>query len=309
MSGSSVKPDKSFKVLIIGPGALGTFFFTKLNNCGNKVHIWGNPEHITKALKVQLTLIENDKRITRNTYINPTPQDLNTENKFDIVLVCVKAYSLEKIKKSLQYLHSNYFVFPQNGTGFEEAIFSNLKGKPVRAVVTYGLHKEGQWITRVAGKGRVYIQEDFSELAEIMQNCGIEIQTVYDINPLVMQKLIVNAVINPLTAILRVKNGDLIRIPILRELVKQVVVESTKVLNTKGNNFNLSEIEQVVFEVIEKTRHNISSMLQDILSGRPTEIDYINGAIIKIANEQKMNAPINLALYKLVKAIETLNLA
>lgn len=309
MSGSSVKPDKSLKVLIIGPGALGTFFFTKLKNCGNKVYIWGNPEHIIKALKVQLTLIENDKRITTNTYVKPTPQDLYTENKFDIVFVCVKVYSLEKIKKSLQYLHSNYFVFPQNGTGFEDTIFRNLKGRAVRVVVTYGLHKEGKWITRVAGKGRVYIQEDFSDLSKIMQNCGIETQTVYDINPLVMQKLIVNAVINPLTAILRVKNGDLIRNPILKELVKQIVQESTKIINTQGINFNLNEMEEVVFEVIEKTKNNISSMLQDILSGRPTEIDYITGLILKIAKEQRINAPLNLTLYKLVKVIETLNQA
>ena len=124
-----------------------------------------------------------------------------------------------------------------------------------------------------------------------------------------MQKLVVNSVINPITAILKVKNGTLKRHQTLRDLIWSTVRESTHVVNTLGYNFSAKEVEHLVFDVIENTADNISSMLQDIMSGRTTEIEYINGEILRIAEENKVSAPINLTLYTLVKAFEHINRA
>lgn len=130
-----------------------------------------------------------------------------------------------------------------------------------------------------------------------------------------LRKLVVNAVINPLTTILKCENGKILcntpkteqslqRSKLVQRLVEEIgpIVRSQlpKTTVTK-DKFSNKDLLDAVYGVAEMTRKNTSSMLQDTLAGRKTEIDYINGYIIAKGKDISLNCPINQELVKLVK--------
>jgi len=120
-----------------------------------------------------------------------------------------------------------------------------------------------------------------------------------DIQKIIWSKLIVNVGINALTAILRVRNGVLVEHQPALRLMEAAVSEAVRAAAAQGIAFDESKIQERVKEVARLTARNRSSMLQDILAGRQTEIEYINGAVARLGD-----APVNQALCDLVRALE-----
>ncbi len=115
--------------------------------------------------------------------------------------------------------------------------------------------------------------------------------------------MIVNAAINPVTAILRARNGVILEDPNARALAEAVVREGIEVVNRLGIRLPSDPLAETL-RVAETTRDNKSSMLQDVLNRRRTEVDYINGAIVIKGREVGVNTPVNYVLWLLVKALE-----
>jgi len=114
----------------------------------------------------------------------------------------------------------------------------------------------------------------------------------------------VNAVINPLTALLRIPNGGLLHRPQLHPLIAEIVEEVWRVAaRHKIPLPTPPELVEEVRRVCRGTASNRSSMLRDVEEGRPTEIDAINGAVVRLGRERGALAPANLALTSLVQAI------
>ena len=117
---------------------------------------------------------------------------------------------------------------------------------------------------------------------------------------MLLKKLVVNAVINPLTAILRVKNGELITNPhyyLLVQLLFKEIEQSLQLQNSKGHFEN-------VIAVCEKTAKNHSSMLRDLEENRPTEVDAILGYILEKAAEREIDTPMISSFYHAIKGKE-----
>jgi 2-dehydropantoate 2-reductase len=112
-----------------------------------------------------------------------------------------------------------------------------------------------------------------------------------------------SAAINPITALTRRQNGIVLS-PALNGTVEAVVAEAAAVAAAEGLAISEEEARALVFSVAEKTAANTSSMLQDVLRGRRTEIKAINGYIIRRAGEHEIATPVNRALYGMVKAAE-----
>lgn len=117
------------------------------------------------------------------------------------------------------------------------------------------------------------------------------------------KKVVTNAAINPLTAIVDCPNGRLVEVPELRALLRTLVVEAVKVAGTEGYRFDESLVEHTE-EVCRRTATNISSMLQDIRAGRPTEIEAISGEILRRAELAMLPSPRTRVVYQLVKGME-----
>jgi len=116
-------------------------------------------------------------------------------------------------------------------------------------------------------------------------------------------KLIVNAGINPLTAILGVPNGVLLERPHARALMRATVMEAVAVAHARGVTLPYPDPVAAVEQVAHKTGSNRSSMLQDVTRGAPTEIDAINGAIVGEGREVGVPTPINETLWRLIHSV------
>jgi 2-dehydropantoate 2-reductase len=117
------------------------------------------------------------------------------------------------------------------------------------------------------------------------------------------QKLAVNCVINPLTALHRCPNGELNNDPERSSQVAALCREVREIACAAGMAAAVADLHQIVTQVISSTATNRSSMLQDVLAGRPTEIDYINGYLVKIADAQHLEASMNRRLLSALRSV------
>ena len=125
-----------------------------------------------------------------------------------------------------------------------------------------------------------------------------------DWRSVVWDKLVVNAAINALTAVHGVENGALLRDPALRAAMRQAALEAATVAVAKSTRQKANDIVAEVERVCDLTGSNISSMLQDVRAGRRTEVDAINGLVVREAERLGSDVPINRDLWQQVKAME-----
>ena len=119
-------------------------------------------------------------------------------------------------------------------------------------------------------------------------------------------KLLVNIGINPLAAILNINNGRIVELEHIRRIMRQAVHEGVAVACAKGISFDPDEQVARVENVCRATQANLCSMLQDIRAGRGTEIDYMNGAVVREARALSVAVPVNSMLTDLVRARQML---
>ncbi len=225
----------------------------------------------------------------------------------DITFVTVKSYDTESAAKSLSNVNCGIVVSLQNGIGNEEILMRYLK-RVLGGVTTYASNLVDYGWIEFAGVGETFvgemsgdISEDVLEVVEVLRSCGINAEAVDDIVKRKWIKNVINSVVNPITAILKVRNGAIVEIDELWDLALRILREGENVLSAMG--FYV-ELEETLRDVIIKTARNRSSMLQDIERGKRTEIDFINGAIIRKADELGIEVPYNRTLISLVKALE-----
>ena len=138
-----------------------------------------------------------------------------------------------------------------------------------------------------------------------MNKSGLKAQVSPDIKDRIWKKLIVNCVMNPLTTIFNVRNGELAKCP---DLIKSIVHELILVANKEGLNYSEKEVFENIMNIIKASKLNKSSMLQDIIKGRKTEIDFLNGAVVELGKKHNINCHVNKNLILMVGFLENKNL-
>ena len=132
---------------------------------------------------------------------------------------------------------------------------------------------------------------------------GFQIQVVADARKLVWGKLVASAAINPLTALLRLKNGQLLERDERRRLLGELARETASVARALGVELPFDDPLAAVEWVIRQTASNSSSMLQDVLRGSQTEVDAINGAVVALGQANGVPTPLNRVVWLLVRAL------
>jgi len=304
-------------ILIAGMGAIGSLFAGYLTSIVN-VHAIGRPWHINEIknrgyLTVKI-LYKGEERKVKLKSISTSFKDYE-DRFFDYIIVSVKAYDTKAVLEELvKYsVRGKCYALLQNGYGNEDVAREVLgEANIMRILTNNGAYIESPGVVVHAGLGETFIggvyginsQYYAKELANIINKSGLPAKAVDNIEEFIFMKLVVNAVINPLTAILNIKNKAIVEDEHLRELAGDIVREVVAVAKAKGIKMDYEKALNIVLEVARKTGENISSMLQDIRRGKRTEIDFINGAIAELAEKYKINTPINKCLYMLVKAVE-----
>jgi 2-dehydropantoate 2-reductase len=193
----------------------------------------------------------------------------------------------------------------QNGLGNLELLEAELgRTRVALGVTTLGATLLGPGRVRVGGTGATYVAPHprLEPLVDLLQVAGFEVHPADDLDSLVWGKLVVNCAINPLTALLEVPNGELLERPGSRQVMHEAARETAGVAEAIGVRLPYPDPIEQVEAVARRTAGNLSSMLQDVRRGAPTEIDAINGAVVGVAQGAGVPVPVNRTLWNLVRA-------
>lgn len=305
------------KVVVIGPGALGCLLAATLARNAEDLDLWLLDHRKSRALTVarQGLVLEEREQLYRF-QIQATADVLEIGGSADLIFLCVKAHdivpSLERLTPLL--VANTLLVTFQNGIA-HLPIMSKLNGNFLWAVgvTSQGATLIGPGHVRHGGRGITRLgfldpspEEALSQLHEaaaLLNKVGIETEVVANIIEHVWNKLLVNVGINPLTAILSCSNGNLLESATAEARLEAAVREAANVAKAKGIKV-VDDPVALTKKVCHATRDNHSSMLQDVLNKRPTEIDAINGAVVEAAKELGIAVPVNEKLVSEVKEVE-----
>ncbi|MBI5839169.1 MAG: 2-dehydropantoate 2-reductase [Chloroflexi bacterium] len=169
---------------------------------------------------------------------------------------------------------------------------------------TTGATLLGPGLVRAGGEGIISIERNqaVGPLEAALRQAKFNVQVVDDAQSLIWGKLVINAAINPLTALLRVSNGELLTRPAAREVMGALAREAASVAEAERVHLPFSNPVHAAEDVARKTAANHSSMFQDVRRGAPTEIDAICGAVTRRGERHGVATPYNRACWKLVQA-------
>jgi 2-dehydropantoate 2-reductase len=189
-----------------------------------------------------------------------------------------------------------------NGMGLLEQLQdSSPDQKFYAATTTEGAYREAPARLVHAGQGETRIGAarggPAPEWFAVFANSAESFHWDTNISRQLWRKLLINCVINPLTAIHRVRNGELLRNAVYREQAEQICAELALVCRARGEHELADQLRDRAFEVIRRTAKNQSSMLQDVLRERSTEVDFINGYLCREARRLGVNCPLNQQLW------------
>ncbi|MGD9675400.1 MAG: ketopantoate reductase family protein [Candidatus Bipolaricaulia bacterium] len=299
------------KVGIIGGGALGSLFASFFAN--DEVHLLEpvNLDHGAAIHRDGLVVLEEGSTRTARVRVSARPDEIGV---CDIVLLCVKAPFTHEALASARALVGSLtlLVSLQNGFGITEILSEFVPAERVfRGVTSQGSTFLGPGKIRHAGAGKTVVgpasplasPEDRKRVEELFRGARIPFEMVASVDRLVWEKLLVNVGINALTGIFDVKNGVLVQDEDLRAILRAAVGEAVAVARAEGVPFDLDAEVKRVEEVARITGENVSSMLQDVRARRVTEIDFINGAVVRLAARHGMETPVNRLLSILVRRL------
>jgi len=295
-------------LLVVGTGALACLFAARLAGSGNEVTMLGSWKEGLTALRQRGVRLREMNGITRQYPVTVT-DGTNTRRKYNQAMVLVKSWQTERVAKQLERLltTTGIALTLQNGFGNYETLKEALgQDRVALGVTTMGARMLEPGYVHHTGEGKVMIgfHPKLGGLGELLNKAGFHIEMISDPESLFWGKLVINAAINPLTALLRVPNGELLSRPAARELMLEAAGEAAMVATKQGIKLPYTDPADAVEEVARNTAANNSSMLQDVLRGTPTEIDAINGAIIRAGEALGVPTPVNRMLWRLVRGLD-----
>lgn len=295
------------QILLVGTGALSTLFAARLSEAGHHVSMLGTWKDGLQALN------QNGARVTDANGNGRAFQVHATDNPGDLsnvkhAIVLVKSWQTKRVAEKLKGILApdGMVLTLQNGLGNRETLARDLgAGRVALGITTTGATLLGPGLVKVGGEGVISLEQNqaLGPLEAALRSSNFNLQIVNDARSLMWGKLIINAAINPLTALLRVPNGELLSHPWARRAMSALAREAAEVAQAEQVNLPFSNPIEAVEDVARKTAKNLSSMFQDVRRGAPTEIDAICGAVTRRGEAHGIDTPYNRSCWQLVKAM------
>lgn len=290
------------RIGIIGSGALATLFAGRLSTTA-EVILLGSWAAQLQALRLRgLTIVEQDGQRTHST-IQVTEQTHYVE-PVDHVLVLVKSYQTTRAgEQAHSWLRPGGLAITlQNGLGNVEELGRICGPERVLAGTTaQGAMMVEPGVVRHTGWGETTLGRGGELIAHTLNQAGIATQISDQTESLLWGKLVINAAINPLTAILHQPNGYLVEQPLARELMGQAAGEVAAIAQRLNIPLPYGNPAEKVAAVAQATTLNHSSMWQDVQRGTPTELEAITGRVLAYAEQTAVNVPANKLLYRFMQ--------
>lgn len=298
------------KIGIIGTGAMACFYAHRFASAQHNVSIIGSWDKQIQAVNDKgIALVEIDgtssvQRV-RAEYMGADSAD------YDLIFVITKANKTAAAAQWLTKFKNGIVISIQNGLGnLHELQSVNPALHIVAAATTQGARIVKETVVENTGDGITHFAQSELDAAtqEILENVFQHSKLQYKIHEnadsVIWGKLLVNAGINALTAVLDVNNGFLTENEIAKKTMQLLASEVAEVTQKAGIVLPFENPAEQLMKVCAATASNTSSMRADVLRGAATEIEYINGAVVKKAKEMHLDASANVFLVEMVQQIE-----
>ena len=289
-------------IVVFGAGAIGSVYAAHLAD-RHDVTIVARQPHAEAIARTGLRVVGREERLSRvraTTRLDAIPEDT-------LLLLTTKVNDNRAAAQALDPLvrPDTVILCVQNGLHSERVVREALGNRctVLRAITQFGaiFREPGVVDLKVIGYTLIERGAASAPIAALLTACGLDGRLSPDINVDVWRKLIFNCVINPITAIVGTEVGAIadVRLDPLKGLV---IDECLAVAAADGVTFDI-DFQEALREQFGPSR-NIASMRQDLIKQRPTEIDYMNGAVVDLGRRYGISCPVNGALVAIIKAME-----
>jgi 2-dehydropantoate 2-reductase len=312
-------PEKTWpRIAVVGAGAVGCYFGGMLARAGAPVTLIGRAPHVDAINRDGLFI---DSIHFKEHVSVSASTELAAVGDAQLVLFSVKTVDTESTAKLLApYLATDTNVVSlQNGVDNAERMDFAAGIQAISAVVYIAAEMSGLGQVKHSGRGDLVIgnplsnqgasESELAEIAEIFTRAGVPCRVSQNITLELWTKLIMNCAYNALSALSRARYGRLVDDAGSVGVMRQAVSEGVAVGNASGVSLSEDKLMAAVLELGRVVPEALSSTAQDIARGKPTEIDSLNGFVVRRGEELGVPAPVNQTLYSLVKLLERTPLA
>jgi len=306
-------------IVIVGQGAIGLLCYSQLAiQDQHRMSLLCSTRLKHYPQNIEFIDIENNIHL-----IPVAPATDDKLSQADVIIFCLKAFDIVSALNNMttKVPINTPLILAHNGMIDAQLLTDTLKSNyPLLTLLTtHGCKKERPFTIKHTGKGyselgtisNLQIPPNGSKLSKqqriaLFNALKFMLPIVHwseDINEKQWKKLAINCVINPITAIENIENGE-ITSQKYSARIKSILQEVTSIANQQGVSLDFEELEQAALNVAELTAKNCSSMRSDILAKRYGEIDHINGYIAKLGKKHKISTPANTLIWQQIKSLE-----
>ena len=300
-----MKAGEPIQVAVLGAGAVGCYYGGMLARAGHRVTLIGRRVHVDALRKSGL-------RFEGLTFDERVPVEAGTDASAvrgaRLVLFCVKSTDTEQAAAQMApHLDAGALIVNlQNGVDNAERIQAKVGNPVVPAAVYVAAEMAGPGHVKHHGRGDLVIGSASGEIKAWFDAAGVPVALSDNVAGELWAKLVVNCAYNALSAITQLPYGRMIRGPGIREVMRDVVEETLAVAKASGVRMAPDMLART-YRIAEAMPTQYSSTAQDLARGKPTEIDHLNGYVLRRGEALGMRTPVNRALHALVKLLESKN--
>lgn len=299
-------PAAPLQVAVLGAGAVGCFYGGMLARAGHRVTLIGRPQHVqvfqAQGLRMQTLAFDETVKVHAST-------EAAAVAGADLVLFAVKSPDTEAAGEQMrEHLKPGALVLClQNGVDNAERLRGVLPGVDVAAAVVYvATEMAGPGHLRHNGRGELVIEPSpaSERVAQALIAAGVPTEISDNVRGALWAKLILNCAYNALSAVGRIVYGELVQRPGVTGVMRDVVAECRAVAAADGVTLP-GDVEAAVRRIAETMPSQYSSTAQDLMRGKPSEIDHLNGYVVRRGEALGVPTPANRVLWAVVKLVES----
>ena len=299
------KTTRSLKVAVMGAGAVGCYYGGMLARAGHHVTLIARPQHALaierNGLRMQTTTFDEHVRLAAST-------DASAAQGADLVLFCVKSLDTESAGTELRpYLSPGVLLLTlQNGVDNADRLRTVLPQHTVAAAVVYvATEMAGPGHVKHHGRGELVIEpSSHSEtVSQALMAAGVPTDVSGNVRGELWAKLILNCAYNAVSAIAQLPYGKTVAGEGVKDVMRDVVAECLAVAKADGVQV-AGDVDAAIRKIADTMPTQFSSTAQDLARGKRSEIDYLNGLIVRRGEALGIPTPSNRVLWALVKLME-----
>ena len=295
---------KALRFAVVGAGSVGCYFGGMLARAGSPVTLIGRATHVDairdQGLRLETTSFDECVRVEASTEVSAVAGA-------DVILFCVKSTDSEKTAREIApFLDKDAVVLSlQNGVENPDIIRSVLPQRVIASVVYVATEMAGPGHLKHHGRGELVIDDapQGQAIVDAFARAGVPVQLSDNVRGALWAKLIVNCAYNALSAVTQKPYGKLVEVDGVPELMAEVVDECLRVAQADGVNVP-GDAHEATRHIAQTMAGQYSSTAQDVARGKPNEIDYLNGYVVRRGRVHGIATPINQTLLTLVKLVE-----